>query len=220
MMSTPPPFPPPQAGEGRVAIGEFRWRPPGSSARCCGGRSRSGACRPPPSRGQALEPVNRLAVALAGRIVHRGEQVGRPRQLELDEGHPGSGMRLEDAGEDQIAHRQRRIERLRRAAAGVAQRSGTRPADPALPSRRRVQAQWQVERLGGGPERLVFGLVVAPSSSGYSVIIAPERPRRAARSGSLIPSWTSSRLIIAMPFNRAGSVLQKSASESLYARKM
>src|SRR5712671_5689419 len=39
---------------------------------------------PPPSRGQALEPVNRLAVALAVGVVHRGEQVGRPRQLELD----------------------------------------------------------------------------------------------------------------------------------------
>ena len=32
----------------------------------------------------------------------------------------------------------------------------------ALPSRRRVQAQRQIERRGGGPERLVFGLVVAP----------------------------------------------------------
>src|SRR6266576_2379752 len=70
-------------------------------------------------------------------------------------------MALEDAGEDQIAQRQRRIERLRRAAAGVAQRSGTGPADLALPSRGRVQAQRQVERLGGGPERLVFELVVA-----------------------------------------------------------
>jgi hypothetical protein len=45
--------------------------------------------------------------------------------------------------------------------AGVAQRSGTGPADLALPSRRRVQAQRQVERLGGGLEWLVFGLVVA-----------------------------------------------------------
>jgi hypothetical protein len=50
------------------------------------------------------------------------------------------------------------IERLRRAAAGVAQRLVAGPADPALPSRRRVQAQWQVERRGGGPERLVLGL--------------------------------------------------------------
>jgi hypothetical protein len=31
-------------------------------------------------------------------------------------------------------------------------------------------------------------------------------PRRAARSSSLIPSRTSSRLIIAMPLRRAGSV--------------
>jgi hypothetical protein len=71
-------------------------------------------------------------------------------------------MTLEDAGEDQVAHRQCRIERLRRAAAGVAQRLVAGPADPALPPRRRVQAQRQVECLGGGPERLVLGLVVAP----------------------------------------------------------
>jgi hypothetical protein len=84
--------------------------------------------------------------------------VGRPRQLELDDRQPEAGMTLEDAGEDQIAQRQRRIERLRRAAAGVAQRLVAGPADPALPSRRRVQAQRQVERRGGGPERLVLGL--------------------------------------------------------------
>src|SRR5260370_35889903 len=113
--------------------GECRWRPPGSSARRCGGRSRSGACRPPPSRGQALEPVNRLAVALAVGVVHRGEQVGRPGQLELDDGQGEAGMTLEDAGEDQIAQRQRRIERLRRAAAGVAQCLVAGPADLALP---------------------------------------------------------------------------------------
>jgi len=71
-------------------------------------------------------------------------------------------MTLEDAGEDQIAHRQRRIERLRRAAAGVAQRLFAGPTDPALPSRGRVQAQRQAQRLGGGPERLVLGPVVAP----------------------------------------------------------
>src|SRR4029077_1389032 len=89
---------------------------------------------PPLSRGQALEPVNRLAVALAGGVVHRREQVGRPRQLELHDGQSKAGMTLEDAGEDQIAHRQRRVERLGRAAAGVAQGSGTGPADLALPS--------------------------------------------------------------------------------------
>src|ERR1700720_969835 len=97
------------------------------------------------------------------------------------------GGRLEDAGEDQIAQRQRRIERLCRAAAGAAQRS--QPADFALPSRRRVQAQRQVERRGGGPERLVIGVVVAPVLDGYSVIIAPARPRRAARAaiGAMLP---------------------------------
>src|SRR5438132_807579 len=93
---------------------------------------------PPLSRGQALEPVNRLAVALAIRVVHRGEQVGRPGQLELHDRQGEAGMPLEDAGEDQIAQRQRRIERLRRTAAGVAQCLVAGPADLALPSRRRV----------------------------------------------------------------------------------
>jgi hypothetical protein len=53
--------------------------------------------------------------SLAEGVVYRGEQVGRPGQLELHDGHLEAGMTLEDAGEDQIAHRQRRIERLRRA---------------------------------------------------------------------------------------------------------
>ncbi len=88
--------------------------------------------------------------------------MGGPGQLELDDRQRQAGVTLEDAGEDHVAQRQRRIERLRRAAAGVAQRSGTGPADLALPSRRGVQAQRQVECCGGGPERLVFGLVVAP----------------------------------------------------------
>jgi hypothetical protein len=38
-----------------------------------------------------LEPVDRLAVALAVGVVHRGEQVGRPRQLELDDGQREAG---------------------------------------------------------------------------------------------------------------------------------
>src|SRR6266436_2858399 len=92
---------------------------------------------PPPSRGQALEPVDRLAVALAVGVVHRREQVGRPRQLELHDGQCEAGMTLEDAGEDQIAHRQRRIERLRGTAARAAQCLVAGPADPALPPRRR-----------------------------------------------------------------------------------
>jgi hypothetical protein len=86
--------------------------------------------------------------------------MGRPGQLELDDGQGEAGMTLEDAGEDQIAHRQRRIDGLRRAAARVAQRLVAGPADLALPSRSRMQAQRQVERRGGGPERLVLGLVV------------------------------------------------------------
>jgi hypothetical protein len=119
-----------------VGVGECRWRPPGSSARRCGRRSRSAACRPPPSRGQALEPVNRLAMALAVRVVHRREQLERPRQLEFHNRQCEAGMTLEDAGEDQIAQRQRRIERLGRAAAGVAPRllAGPRGSCPAVAS--------------------------------------------------------------------------------------
>jgi hypothetical protein len=71
-------------------------------------------------------------------------------------------MTLEDAGEDHVAHRQCRIERLGRAAAGVAQCLVAGPADPALPPRRRVQPEWDVERRSGGPERLVLGLIIAP----------------------------------------------------------
>jgi hypothetical protein len=92
---------------------------------------------PPPSRGQALEPANRLAVALAVGVV-RGEQVGRQRQLELDDGQDEAGVALEDAGEDQIAQRQRRLERLGRAAAGVAQCLVAGTADLALPPGGRV----------------------------------------------------------------------------------
>jgi hypothetical protein len=62
-------------------------------------------------------------------------------QLELDDRHPEAGMALEDAGEDQIAQRQCRIERLGRAAAGVAQCLVSGPAHPALPSRRRVHVE-------------------------------------------------------------------------------
>jgi hypothetical protein len=52
-------------------------------------------------------------------------------------------MTLEDAGEDQIAHLQRRIERFCRAAVGVAQRLS--PAPRILPCRRVA-----VCRLSGG----------------------------------------------------------------------
>jgi len=36
--------------------------------------------------GQALEPVNRLAVALTIRVVHRGEHIPLPGQLKRDDG--------------------------------------------------------------------------------------------------------------------------------------
>jgi hypothetical protein len=51
-----------------------------------------------------------------------------------------------------------------------------------------VQARRHIERIDGGPERLSFGTVVAPVFSGYSVIIAPDRPRRArAGIGPILP---------------------------------
>src|SRR5207302_1330875 len=109
-------------------------------------RKKSLGSMPSPAFARAgLEPVDRLAVALA-RCSPSWRAGGRSGQLKFDDGQCQAGMTLEDAGEDQIAQRQRRIERLGRAAAGVAQRSGTGPADLALPPRRRVQAQRQVER--------------------------------------------------------------------------
>jgi SAM-dependent methyltransferase len=48
-----------------------------------------------PSRGQVLEPVNRLAVALAVCVVHGGQHVGRPRRLELHDGQCEAGMTLD-----------------------------------------------------------------------------------------------------------------------------
>src|SRR2546430_17465498 len=96
-----------------------------------------------------LEAIDRLFVALAIRVVHRGEQVGGPRQLEFHDGQREAGMALEDTREDHVAHRERRIEGFRRAAARVAERLVSSAADLALPSRGRVQAQGHVERLGG-----------------------------------------------------------------------
>src|SRR5438874_13464102 len=90
-------------------------------------RKKSLGSMPSPAFARAgLKPVDRLAVALAVGVVHGGEHIRRPRQLELDDGQCQAGMTLEDAGgEDRVAQRQCRIERLGRAAAGVAQRSGT-----------------------------------------------------------------------------------------------
>src|SRR5438128_4043810 len=109
-----------------------------------------------------LEAMDRLFVTLAIRVVHRGEQVRGPRELEFHDGQREAGMALEDTREDYVAHRAGRIEGFRRAAARVAERLVSSAADLALPSRGRVQAQGHVERLGGRPERLVLGLVVAP----------------------------------------------------------
>jgi len=109
-----------------------------------------------------VEPVECFAVALAVRVIHRGQHIRRPGQPELDDGQCEAAMTLVDARRDQIAQRQRWTERLCRAAAGVAQCSGISASDLALAARRYVQAQWHVERGGGGPEPLVLGLVVAP----------------------------------------------------------
>src|SRR6266545_2683343 len=103
----------------------------------------------------------RPLLGLAFRLVHRVEHVRGPRQLELHDGQREAQMTLEDAREDHVAHRRRRAEGLRGAAARVPERQAGSPADPALASRRRVKAERHAERLGGGPERLVLGLVVA-----------------------------------------------------------
>src|SRR5438093_1270465 len=108
------------------------------------------------------ESIDRLAVALAIRVVHGGEHVGRPRELELHDGQREAGVTLEDAREDHVAHGERRIERFRRPTARVPERLLAGAADLALASRGRVQAERHGERLGGGPERLVLGLVVTP----------------------------------------------------------
>src|SRR5215467_12534843 len=109
-----------------------------------------------------LEAIDCLAVALAIGIVHRRQDVWRPRELELDDGHRQPRIALEHAREDHVAHRERRIERLRRAATRIAQRLVARAADLPLAPGGRVQAQRHPEGLGGGPEWLVLWLVVAP----------------------------------------------------------
>src|SRR5277367_947584 len=108
--------------------------------------------------------------------------MGRPGQLELDDRQREAGMTLEDTGEYEVAHRQRRIERLCRTAARVAQRLVAGPANPALPTRGGVQTQGQVERRGGGPELLVLGLVVATV---FERILGDHRAGEAQASGAL-----------------------------------
>ncbi len=72
------------------------------------------------------------------------------------------GCRSKTPEKNHVAHRERRIEGFRRSAARVPERFLSGAADLALASRGRVQAERHVERLGGSPERFVFGLVVAP----------------------------------------------------------
>jgi hypothetical protein len=106
-------------------------------------------------------------------------------------------MTLEDAGEDQIAHRERRIERLDRATAGVAQRLVAGPADPALPfaspcvgseafrapRRRPRTARIQIGRNAGA-------LITAPESSWLQSIrmVQRKRPRPTAKVNFMIIS--------------------------------
>src|SRR3989442_8661664 len=66
--------------------------------------------------------MDRFFLALAVRVVHRGEDVRHPRQLELHDSECQLRVTLEDAGEDDVAERHRRVERLRRPARRVAQR--------------------------------------------------------------------------------------------------
>src|SRR5262249_56735495 len=78
------------------------------------------------------EAIDRLLVALAIRVVHRVEQVGSPRQLELHDGQREPRIALEDAGKDHVAQRGGRSEGLGGAAARVPQRLRSTPADLAL----------------------------------------------------------------------------------------
>ena len=98
--------------------------------------------------------------------------MGNPRQLELDDGQRETGMTLEDPREDQIAHRQRRIEGLRRAAAGVPHR---RVSDPRiLPCRRVVVCRLSdMSRAAAAAEMSVGS---AGSSTGSTSDHAPTRP--------------------------------------------
>src|SRR4029077_17879411 len=49
------------------------------------------------------EPVERLLVPLAIRVVHAGEHVRSPGELELHDGHLQAGVALENPGEDHVA---------------------------------------------------------------------------------------------------------------------
>src|SRR5438309_11837678 len=116
MLSTPPPLPPPQAGEGQ---GGGRRMPMASSWKLNTKpapdpdpglrRKKSLGSMPSPAFARAgLEPVNRLAVALAVGVVHGREHIRRPRQFEIDDGQCQTGMTLEYARQAHAAHRQRR----------------------------------------------------------------------------------------------------------------
>src|SRR6185295_11055653 len=82
----------------------------------------------------ALEAVERLLVALAVRVVHGGEHVRGPGQLELHDGEAERGIALEDPGEDHVAHRLGGVEGLRGSAGRVAERPLAAPR--ILPCRR------------------------------------------------------------------------------------
>src|SRR5262249_39950702 len=109
-----------------------------------------------------LEAVDRLTLALAVVIVHCGEHVGHPSQLERDDGDWARRIAVEARGEDALPQRYGRLEPPRRATAGVAPRHTAGAADLALPPRGRVQRQRQAMRLRRGRERFVLRLVVAP----------------------------------------------------------
>jgi len=125
-----------------------------------------------------LEAVERLLVALAVRVVHGGEDVRSPGELEFHDGELESGVALEDPGEDHVAHRGGRVEGLRGSAGRVAERLLPRSTNLALTTGGGVQAERHGEGLRGRPERLVLGLIVAP---------VLERVLRDHRSGEASP---------------------------------
>src|SRR3989442_5176925 len=83
-----------------------------------------------------LEAIDRLFVALAIRVVHRGEQVGGPRQLEFHDGQPEAGVALEDTPENQGANPKRRVKSVSLAAARPPERCCSSAQALGLP------AQW------------------------------------------------------------------------------
>jgi hypothetical protein len=116
--------------------------PPGSSA--IGETSTHCTDSPSPHHvvdADDVSQANSDGVLLKAQHDVAAEEVAREHAV-FEPGQWKAGMTLEDAAEDQIAQRQRRIERLDRASAGVAQHLVAGAADLALPSRAAVCRSW------------------------------------------------------------------------------